>query len=58
MVKMPLPEAINPIVAGPKICNESKKQDKDIKIVIINMFEDFKEDMDKSFNEVCENTKS
>ena len=29
----------------------------DIRIAIVNMFNEFEEDMNKSLNEVCENTK-
>ena len=29
----------------------------DIRIAIVNMFKEFEEDMNKSLNEVCENTK-
>jgi hypothetical protein len=31
--------------------------DMDIRIAIVNMFKEFEEDMNKSLNEVCENTK-
>ena len=31
--------------------------DTDIRIAIVNMFKEFEEDMNKSLNEVCENTK-
>lgn len=52
------PEVSNTTVTGPEKSSLAKSQDKDYKIAIMNMFKDFKKDMNKSLNEVCANTTS
>lgn len=41
----------------PEICNIVEAVDKDFKITIMDMFKEFEENISKSFDEVCENTK-
>ena len=53
---MPSPEASNFMVIGPKQCNLAEAQDKDFKIAIMNMLKDLKEEINKSANEIYENT--
>lgn len=53
---MPPPEASSPLAIGCEKCNLDEAPDKSVKIEITNMFMNFKEDMNKSFKEVCENT--
>lgn len=55
---MPPPEASNPLAIGCEKCNLDEAPDKNVKIAITSMFMDFKEDVNKSFKEVCENTNS
>lgn len=43
-------------IVGPEKCNTAEAQDKVFKIVTVSMLEDLKDDMNKSLNEVCENT--
>lgn len=45
-----------PTTASPKNCNISEVQDKDHKIVYINMIEDLKEELSKSIKEIYENS--
>lgn len=40
----------NHMKAGPEKFNTAAAQDKDFKIVIMNMFQDFQKDMNKSIN--------
>lgn len=54
---MLLLETNNPITVGPKKCYKAKAQDKDLKVAIVNIFKDLKEDMNKFLNEDHENTK-
>lgn len=42
----------NPTIVGPKKCNVIETQDKDFEIVIMNMFEYFKEEMNKFMNKI------
>lgn len=51
----PPPEASNPIAKGSEKHNIAEAQDRDFKIAIRYMFNDLKEDLNKSFNEVHEN---
>lgn len=44
----------NPIAKGPEKHNIAEAQDRDFKIAIKYMFNDLKEDLNKSFNEVHE----
>lgn len=51
------PEVSKAIKVGFNKYNVAEAQDGDFKITIINVFNDFKFDMNKSHNEVCEETK-
>jgi hypothetical protein len=51
-------ELSNPTTADPEKCNINESPGRDFKIAIMNMFKDLKEDINKSLNEVCENTNS
>lgn len=53
-----LPEVSNPITIGLKQCNLAEIQKKGFKIVIMDVFKDLKEYMNKHINEDCEITKS
>lgn len=55
---MPLQEVRKPITIGPDLSNLVKVQNKNFQIGIVNMFKDFKEDMNKCFNDNHENTKN
>lgn len=55
---MPPPEARNSVVLGTKEINLAKPQDRDFRIVIMNMLKDLKEDMNNCLNEDHENTNS
>lgn len=53
---MPSPELNNSITVGLEKCSIVQTQDKDFRKVVINMFKDIKEAMNKSLNEEQENT--
>jgi hypothetical protein len=53
---MPAPASRNPTRVGPDKCSVAEVQNKDFKIAIMNMFKNLKEKINKSLNEVCENT--
>lgn len=50
---MPPLEPSNPTTVSPEKCNVAETQDKDFKIVIMNMYKEHKENVSKSFKEVC-----
>lgn len=50
-------ESSNTTTVGPIKCNIAKAQDKKFKTAIVNMLKDLKEDMNRSFKEICKNTK-
>lgn len=45
---------INFSTVGPEKSNITEALDKDFKLVIMDVFKDLKEDMNKPLNEVCE----
>jgi hypothetical protein len=49
-------ESSNSITVGPEKFNIAKAHDKDFKAGIMSMFKDLKGDLNKSLNELCENT--
>ena len=49
-------KANNPTTADPEFCNIVEAQDKDLEIAFMNIIEVFKEEMNKSFKEIYENT--
>lgn len=50
------PEPNNFITVDPNPCNNNEEQEKNFKIVILNMLKDLNEDTNKSYNEDLENT--
>lgn len=52
---IPLPKFSKLTIVEPEKWNVAVEQDKNFKIVIINMFKIFKEDIYKSLAKVCEN---
>lgn len=53
---MSSPEARNHIIIGPEKSNLAESQDKILKIAVMGIFKDLKEDMNKYLCEDCENT--
>lgn len=55
---MSLPEPSKPTIVGHEKCNIAKVQNKNYKIMIMNMFKELREDLYKYKNEIHENTNS
>lgn len=51
-------EPRNPIIASPEKCKQAEAQDKDFKVVFVNMIEILREEMNNFISEIYENTET
>lgn len=51
-------EPRNPIIASPEKCKRAEAQDKDFKVVFVNMIEILREEMNNFISEIYENTET